>query len=75
VSWPAARTDGHRGTTIPSGTAAVAGFEHDLFREFDHGNLPRFATGITLEQQDDDGSTEFDQAYTAATGRSVRDAS
>ncbi len=75
VSWPAARTDGRRGTTIPAGTATVAGFEHDLFREFDHGNLPRFATGIALQQRDDDRSPEFDQAFTASTGRSVRDAS
>ncbi len=75
VSWPAARTNGQRGTAIPAGTATVAGFEHDLFREFDHGNLPRFATGIALQQRDDDRSPEFDQAFTASTGRSVRDAS
>jgi hypothetical protein len=72
VSWPAARSDGRRGTTIPAGEATVSGFESDLFREFEMGNVPRFATGIALAQHDDDRSATFDKRFTTATGRSVR---
>jgi L-alanine-DL-glutamate epimerase-like enolase superfamily enzyme len=67
ISWPEARSEGRGATTIPAGTAAVAGFEHDLFREFNHGNLPRFATRIGLEQTDDDGSAGFDHPFTSAS--------
>jgi L-alanine-DL-glutamate epimerase-like enolase superfamily enzyme len=70
ISWPESRAGGERGLRIPAGRATVAGFEQDLFREFEHGNLPRFAPGITLEQRDDDGSAAFDAAYTAARGTS-----
>ncbi len=63
ISWPESRG---AGAHVPAGRAMVAGFEQDLFREFEHGNLPRFAPGITLEQRDDDGSAEFDHAYVAA---------
>jgi hypothetical protein len=38
---------------VPAGEAAVSGFEQDLFREYNLGNLPRFAAGVTLTQQVD----------------------
>jgi L-alanine-DL-glutamate epimerase-like enolase superfamily enzyme len=72
ASWPEGKAPAKDGRSVPAGTATVAGFEHDLFREFNHGNLPRFATGITLEHRTDDGSQEFDQGFTAAAGTSVR---
>jgi hypothetical protein len=71
VSWPASRADGRRATTVPAGAASVAGFEHDLFREFDHGNLPRFASGASLDWEVDRGTAAFDTAFAAASGRSV----
>jgi L-alanine-DL-glutamate epimerase-like enolase superfamily enzyme len=71
VSWPEAAPPASGGRLVPSGRATVAGFEHDLFREFNHGNLPRFATGITLEQRTDDGSAAFDEAF-AATGAAAQ---
>ncbi len=74
VSWPAAQPKAGpagpsgKASQVASGSVAVAGFEHDLFREYDHGNLPRFATGAVLAQRDDDGSAEFAQAFAGARG-------
>jgi hypothetical protein len=68
VSWPEAASPAAASRPVPAGQATIAGFEHDLFREFNHGNLPRFATGIALEQRADDGSAAFDEAFAAATG-------
>jgi L-alanine-DL-glutamate epimerase-like enolase superfamily enzyme len=68
LSWPEAQTAGGRGQTVPAGSASVAGFEGDLFREYNHGNLPRFGAGITLTQHSDDGSPAFDGAFRAASG-------
>jgi L-alanine-DL-glutamate epimerase-like enolase superfamily enzyme len=73
ITWPASRADGRRAAVVPAGKATIAGFEQDLFREFDLGNLPRFARGITLTQRDDDGSEAFGRAFAAASGRSVRE--
>jgi L-alanine-DL-glutamate epimerase-like enolase superfamily enzyme len=50
-SWPEARSAGAAGTLVAAGSATVAGFEEDLYREFNHGNVPRFATGMALEQR------------------------
>jgi galactonate dehydratase len=72
VSWPEARHTGGHGLATVAGSGTVAGFEQDLFREFERGNLPRFSTGITLTQRDDDQSQAFDNAFVAATGRAVR---
>jgi L-alanine-DL-glutamate epimerase-like enolase superfamily enzyme len=72
LAWPEAQATGRRGAAVPAGQATVAGFEHDLFREYTHGNLPRFATGVTLTQQDDDGNPAFDAAFRAATGAATR---
>ncbi len=49
----------------------MAGFEGDLFREYEHGNLPRFGPGTGLTQHDDDGSEGFAQAYSLAAPRVV----
>ena len=73
VAWPESRGPGRSGLPIRAGAAKIAGFEHDLFREFNHGNLPRFAPNIDLQQRDDDKSGAFDKAFAAATGRSARD--
>jgi L-alanine-DL-glutamate epimerase-like enolase superfamily enzyme len=79
VSWPAGRpgagTNGTSGATgvVPAGSATIAGFEGDLFREYEHGNLPRFATGVELSQQEDDGATAFASAFAAASGTAVRE--
>jgi hypothetical protein len=51
---------------VPAGSATVAGFESDLFREYELSNLPRFATGLTLTQRGDDGTPDFQQTYAAA---------
>jgi L-alanine-DL-glutamate epimerase-like enolase superfamily enzyme len=63
---PAGRAEQGRGATVPAGEATVAGFEGDLFREYEHGNLPRFGPGTGLAQRDDDGSESFAQAYSLA---------
>jgi L-alanine-DL-glutamate epimerase-like enolase superfamily enzyme len=69
VSWPEARPKAGRGAAIPAGSATIAGFEHDLFREYDLGNHPRFAGGVGLTQRDDDGSADFATAFEASRGR------
>jgi L-alanine-DL-glutamate epimerase-like enolase superfamily enzyme len=66
VAWPEGKAAGRQGGTVPAGSATVAGFESDLFREYDLSNLPRFATGLTLTQRDDDGTPDFQQTYAAA---------
>lgn len=72
ATWPEGKAPTRDGRAVPAGTATVAGFEHDLFREFNHGNLPRFATNIGLDQRTDDGTPAFDQAFAAARGTAVR---
>jgi L-alanine-DL-glutamate epimerase-like enolase superfamily enzyme len=77
VDWPEAATLGagngaRPGPAVPAGRATIAGFEGDLFREYEHGNLPRFTTGMGLVQRDDDGSEAFARAFGAATGRATR---
>jgi len=77
VDWPEAAPPGpgngaRPGPAIPAGRATIAGFEGDLFREYEHGNLPRFGTGIGLAQRDDDGSEAFARAFGGATGRATR---
>jgi L-alanine-DL-glutamate epimerase-like enolase superfamily enzyme len=72
VSWPELAGAGQgRGATVPAGEATVAGFEGDLFREYEHGNLPRFGPGTGLAQRDDDGSESFAQAYSLAAPKVV----
>jgi len=70
ISWPAsepgASAPARAAGAVPAGRAAVAGFEGDLFREYEHGNHPRFATGVSLSQLDDDGSEQFDRAFAGA---------
>ncbi|HEX2325810.1 MAG TPA: enolase C-terminal domain-like protein, partial [Chloroflexota bacterium] len=66
VSWPELAGGAARGATVPAGEATVAGFEGDLFREYEHGNLPRFGPGTGLAQRDDDGSASFAEAYSLA---------
>ena len=56
---------------MSAGEASVAGFEGDLFREYEHGNLPRFGPGTGLAQRDDDGSEGFAQAYSLAAPKVV----
>lgn len=74
VSWPAAQPKAGlagpagKASQVAPGSVTVAGFEHDLFREYDHGNLPRFATGAVLAQREDDGSADFAQAFAGARG-------
>lgn len=63
LSWPEGRQVGGRGLSIPAGTGTVSGFESDLFREYNHGNLPRFTPGTSLDQVSDDGSSAFDEAF------------
>ena len=75
VGWPESRAanGAPRGARIvPAGSASVSGFEDDLFREFTHGNLPRFSPGMALTHQDDDSTSTFDTAFRAATGQTVR---
>jgi len=43
-AWPASGK-------VPAGTSTIDGFEEDLYREFNHGNLARFAPGMSLEQR------------------------
>jgi L-alanine-DL-glutamate epimerase-like enolase superfamily enzyme len=69
VKWPEAepgRREG--GVAVPAGRATVAGFEGDLFREYELGNLPRFVPGMSLTQLEDDGSETFARAFAAAPG-------
>lgn len=66
LAWPEAKTIGGQGASVPAGQGTIAGYESELFREYNLGNLPRFATGITLTQQVDDGSPAFDQAFKGA---------
>ncbi len=49
LAWPASVKTG--GLTIPAGRATIAGFEHDLFRALDLGNVPRNPRGITMVQE------------------------
>lgn len=63
--WPEARPSGRGGRAVPAGTSTIAGFEEDLFREFNHGNLPRFSPGMALDQRDDDGSAVFAREFAA----------
>jgi hypothetical protein len=72
VAWPESRGPGRRGLPIAAGTATIAGYERDLFREFNNGNLPRFVPSISLTQRDDDESPAFEKAFTSATGRTTR---
>lgn len=72
VAWPEGQTGNGRGRAVPAGGATVAGFEHDLFREYNNGNLPRFATKVTLTQQNDDDSPAFNQSFAAASDTAVR---
>jgi L-alanine-DL-glutamate epimerase-like enolase superfamily enzyme len=52
ISWPTAEPRAGYGIAppVPAGSTTVEGFEQDLFREYELGNLPRFVTGVTLEQ-------------------------
>jgi L-alanine-DL-glutamate epimerase-like enolase superfamily enzyme len=50
VSWPAGKAPGAGGKAVPAGSGKVDGFEHNLFEEYNHGNLPRFASKVRLEQ-------------------------
>jgi hypothetical protein len=70
VEWPEARP-GRRegGVAVPPGRATVAGFEGDLFREYERGNFPRFSPGVSLTQLDDDGSEAFGRAFAEAAGQ------
>ena len=69
ISWPAGRVTTSGAPPVPAGRATIGGFEADLFREFNHGNLPRFQSGMTLVQRDDDGTAAFDETFQAASGR------
>ncbi|HEU5316410.1 MAG TPA: enolase C-terminal domain-like protein [Chloroflexota bacterium] len=50
ISWPQGTAPGTGGKPVPAGSGKVDGFEHDLFREYTHGNLPRFPSKVRLEQ-------------------------
>ena len=50
VTWPAGAAPGPNGKAVPAGAGRVDGFEGDLFTEYTHGNLPRFATRVRLDQ-------------------------
>ena len=50
ISWPEGASPGTNGKAVPAGTGRVDGFESDLFREYGHGNFPRFASRVRLEQ-------------------------
>jgi hypothetical protein len=49
LAWPASVKAG--GLTIPAGRTTITGFEHDLFRALDLGNVPRNPRGITMVQE------------------------
>ncbi len=49
ISWPEGKAAG--GKNVPAGSARVDGFEGDLFQEYNHGNLPRFASNVRLDQK------------------------
>ncbi|MGI8422549.1 MAG: mandelate racemase/muconate lactonizing enzyme family protein [Chloroflexota bacterium] len=50
ISWPGGKATGAGGKVVPAGSARIDGFEHDLFQEYNHGNLPRFAGKVRLKQ-------------------------
>jgi L-alanine-DL-glutamate epimerase-like enolase superfamily enzyme len=51
IAWPEGKSPAAGGKTVPAGTVLVEGFESNLQREYLHGNLPRFASGVGLEQR------------------------
>jgi hypothetical protein len=57
---------------VPAGTITVAGYEFDLFREFERWATSASPRASRFAQRDDDDLEVFGQTFAGATGRSVR---